>query len=240
MKKHIKLLLVGVAASQLMSCASLELIALGGASYLLTGKGLGDHALSMTMDEDCAFHRVLFEEPLCSPEMMHDEPDALLAQQNHVAEGAILSSKEENLLPAAASAVSAQESVSVAQQDAQVGSETTLLPSGVHSIDRLVDADLPSVQQSEAQIYAVVGSFNDLKYAFERSNLYRIYNTQIVQAPEDTGVRYRVVVGPLAEKGLVAQIPQKSSIDKNPHWAVKLCDDSLLPPPCGGQLLVKK
>ena len=78
--RHTRLLLVGVAASQLMSCASLELIAAGGVSYILTGKGLSDHALSMTMDGDCAFHRVLFDEPLCTPDVMTNETsDVLMA-----------------------------------------------------------------------------------------------------------------------------------------------------------------
>lgn len=241
MKKEFRLLLVGVAASQLMSCASLELIAAGGVSYLLTGKGLSDHALSMTMDEDCAFHRVLFDEPLCAPDVLTNETSDVLIAATQDAEQTPGTDKNTEVMAAVtgeASTLVADDSLRQNQGFA-VSEDNALLPSGVESIDSFVNVDLPNESLSEAQIYAVVGSFNDLKYAFERSTLYRIYNTHIIEAPKDSGVRYRVVIGPLQDKGLIEHIPQKSDIDTNPHWAVELCEDSLSPPPCEASLLAK-
>lgn len=232
MKKHYKLLVIGVAATHLASCASLELIAAGGISYLLTGKGLSDHALSLTMDQDCATHRLLFDEPLCVPDSISNEtPDVLIASN---------SQPPENIGDSQPEAVESEEAVILAQELTSPSEETAILTSGVDSIDDLIGVDLPYEPEPLAEIYAVVGSFNDLKYAFERSTLYRIYNTQIVEAPKDSNIRYRVVIGPLQDKGLIEHIPQKSNIDTNPHWAIELCSDSLLPPPCEGQLLVKK
>lgn len=37
-----------------------------GISYLASGKSLEDHGLSAVTNEDCALHRVLMEEPICS------------------------------------------------------------------------------------------------------------------------------------------------------------------------------
>jgi hypothetical protein len=84
-----------------------------------------------------------------------------------------------------------------------------------------------------------VGSFNDLKYAFERSTLYRIYNTQIIETPKGSETRFRVIVGPISDRGLVSHIPNKVDGNSQPHWAIELCEDSLMPPPCDGSLLAK-
>ena len=38
----------------------------GGLSYATTGKGLTDHALSEATQADCAMHRILHDQPVCS------------------------------------------------------------------------------------------------------------------------------------------------------------------------------
>jgi hypothetical protein len=35
-------------------------------SYVATGKGTSDHVISAITEQDCALHRVLFEEEICS------------------------------------------------------------------------------------------------------------------------------------------------------------------------------
>lgn len=53
--------------------------AMTGFSYAVTGKGMGDHAISIAMEEDCAMHRLAFEGDLCQP---HDDAipsDTMLA-----------------------------------------------------------------------------------------------------------------------------------------------------------------
>jgi len=43
-----------------------------GISYLASGKSLEDHALSTVVDEDCALHRVITAEPICSDDKAPD------------------------------------------------------------------------------------------------------------------------------------------------------------------------
>ncbi|MCI0401589.1 MAG: SPOR domain-containing protein [Gammaproteobacteria bacterium] len=57
-------------AISLTGCAApgalqLGLLAGGAASYLTTGKGLSDHAMSAALDEDCAVHRIVVGNQIC-------------------------------------------------------------------------------------------------------------------------------------------------------------------------------
>lgn len=268
MKKQFKLVLVGVAVTQIMGCASLELMAVGGVSYLLTGKGLSDHALSLTLDQDCALHRVLTEGSLCV-DNFEEAPEAETLLASNAADSPAFEKRisEQNISDQSVSDKRVAEQIAnnladdsdpyslsfnsgsrsrgvLATNSEQLESsasfeEPLLLESGIESIDSLIDIQVPEKSGSDAQVYAVVGSFNDLKFAFERSMLYRVYNTQIIETPTGSSTKYRVVVGPLDDKGLVSQIPNKVGTQDQPHWGIELCPETLMPPPCAGQLLAK-
>ena len=46
--------------------------ALTGFSYAATGKGMGDHAMSLALQEDCAIHRLALDGDVCRPYL--DDP----------------------------------------------------------------------------------------------------------------------------------------------------------------------
>ena len=61
-------------------------------SYAATGKGMGDHAISLAMEEDCAFHRVAFDGDLCRPHGDTVPSDTMLASRDEVGSSLSLSS----------------------------------------------------------------------------------------------------------------------------------------------------
>ncbi|MFT5180918.1 MAG: hypothetical protein ACI8S3_000795 [Alphaproteobacteria bacterium] len=65
------LFLAGCALPPALTVASLVA---GGVSYVTTGKGTTDHAISAFAGEDCALHRVVNDKPVCDP-----DGDVLLA-----------------------------------------------------------------------------------------------------------------------------------------------------------------
>ncbi|MEE8513307.1 MAG: SPOR domain-containing protein [Gammaproteobacteria bacterium] len=59
------ILSLSLAGCALPAAVKLGLLAGGAASYLTTGKGLSDHAVSAALEEDCAWHRIVTEGALC-------------------------------------------------------------------------------------------------------------------------------------------------------------------------------
>lgn len=60
----VSVFLSGCALPPMLEVASL---AVGGGSWLFTGKSTADHAISVAVGEDCAMHRPVFGEELCTP-----------------------------------------------------------------------------------------------------------------------------------------------------------------------------
>jgi len=92
---------------------------------------------------------------------------------------------------------------------------------------------LNSSFEDKVEVFAVAGSFNDLKYAFERSMLFRNYTTHIIENPEHSPTRFRVVIGPLEDKSLVHKITMPGDLATDTLWVTELCTEDLSPPPCG-------
>lgn len=219
MTKVIKISVLCAAISSTTGCASLELMAVGGVSYLLTGKGLTDHALSAVMEQDCAWHHLLNDEPLCAELISSEESPQLLAANELVTEQV--------------EQVEQVEQGTLVQEESEGESRISvaLIEKGNAETELFVGNE----SQSElAQSYAVIGSFNDLKFAYERSMLYRHYNTLIVENPEQSATRFRVVIGPLQDRSLLHLIHLDESHKQEELWTIELCSDSLLPPPCAG------
>lgn len=68
-------------------CATLEILAASGLSYVITGKSLTDNVVSVAINEDCAMHRLLQNKQMCQPEDTEEQtasPD-LVAKQSSLA-----------------------------------------------------------------------------------------------------------------------------------------------------------
>lgn len=204
MKKVFRISLLAACIGSISGCASLELLAVGGISYLVTGKGLSDHALSAVMDQDCAMHHLLSDRPLCENTVTDTDENVLLAKES---------------------------SPDIATDDPilEVDDRVELAVQVEPVVPRKLS---PQSDSAPIENYAVVGSFNDLRFAFERSMLYRNYNSLIVENPESSGTRFRVVIGPLQDKSLTDMINIDEHHTGEAIWNIELCADSLLPPPC--------
>ncbi|MBE1298417.1 MAG: hypothetical protein GJ680_00705 [Alteromonadaceae bacterium] len=65
MNKTYKLAIVTLITSCTSGCATLELLAASGVSYLITGKSITDNAVSIVSGQDCALHRIVTETSIC-------------------------------------------------------------------------------------------------------------------------------------------------------------------------------
>ncbi len=90
------------------------------------------------------------------------------------------------------------------------------------------------------QIYAVVGSFNELEYAQFRQSLYSNYDAQISRASNDENSTYRVVIGPLNDESELTNIPSKKDTETFMPWIIELCDNNSYPTPCNTPMLASK
>lgn len=208
MLKIVKVSGLCIVLTSISGCASLELLAAGGISYLVTGKGLSDHALSMVMDKDCAFHRFLTDDSLCE----------------EAAQATLLA---DNPPP---------EKLTVDELAANNNLVETVQPQ--QELVSIEDGPVLSSVAEKAGVFAVAGSFNDLKYAYERSMLFRSYSTHIIENPEHSPTRFRVVIGPLEDKSLVHKITMPGDLAKDTLWVTELCTEDLSPPPCGADGLL--
>ncbi len=67
MRRNAILLLLPLALSACAPTAvTLFSLTAGGVSYATTGKGITDHALSEVTQADCAMHRALRDQPVCT------------------------------------------------------------------------------------------------------------------------------------------------------------------------------
>lgn len=118
MRTVFKLSLAAICVSNLTACASLELSAVSGIAYLITGKSLSDHALSQVAQKDCALHRFLLSQSICSDKDSNQpldaqEPDVLLAQTSETpASEAVATPIESELALSGQKAFSVQEALS--------------------------------------------------------------------------------------------------------------------------------
>jgi hypothetical protein len=90
-------------------------------------------------------------------------------------------------------------------------------------------------------LFAVLGSFNELKYARDNLREHPDLNAQIITNPTTAiangATRYRVVSGPMSEQDFNHNLGRNGDKQAYHAWRLRLCGDSLLPPPCTAPML---
>lgn len=125
----------------------------------------------------------------------------------------------------AAKRAKAQQKASYRASLLMAKSITSLAPLKVGAVDK-------------PQLFAVIGSFNELAYARERISQYQHLNAQLMTTKRGA-TKYRVVVGPLSEQEFHQNMGLSAKSELNNAWRLRLCSNSLLPPPCDGSMLAK-
>jgi len=194
----------------LSGCATLKLVSLGisGISYLTTGKSLSDHAISAMTEQDCALHRMVFDEMVCR-------------QTNHK-----LNSPYETKI-AKIEVVSEPLTKTIQQKQTSLSSQ---LKSSYHP-QHLASTNLTALNNS-LKYFKVIGSFNNKSYANTRAELYKNLNAKVVFNTMDQTIKYRVIYGPVEKSTKLAKRNKKADTETQDDWLIALCSKNLQPPPC--------
>ena len=247
-------------------CATLELLSLGvsGVSYIVSGKSLSDNIVSAMIDEDCALHRLVLGEQICfasgdagtmiaaqqakTPYLAHvsqvnlqlkiDEDIVGLGDNQVINDVEIALAKHTDIAALDKSQVSERAGPPLAIGKAAIapGVLRQEVAKNMTLIDGLMANNALSSQQ--AQVYVVIGSFNQLKFAQERQLAYLNLNAEvIINNSNSQKTQYRVVVGPFTNMENEAALAQLlPALEKFQPWRIKLCARSLSAPPCDGHL----
>ncbi|NQZ11224.1 MAG: hypothetical protein HRT35_29070 [Algicola sp.] len=252
-----------VACLVLSGCASLQLLSFGASSisYAVSGKSISDHAISTVMEQDCALHRVVMEENVCS------EPDGngilrsarpganqQVASVSNEAHWQVVAKKtkvpvEPNPIKRKyVSAISPDETVRQLMAANNNNGEVEI------GVARPFESNVGVVVKSSGKgpvnkkpvdkgplLFAVLGSFNELKYARDNLREHPDLNAQIITNPAaaiaNGATRYRVVAGPMSEQDFNHNLGRNGDKQAYHAWRLRLCGDSLLPPPCTAPML---
>ena len=225
------LLLIGI-SSCLSGCAlTLEMMAISGISYLATGKSLSDNAFSLVTNRDCALHRVMTNEVICTENTLptSDTNDEFLLARSEVSD------------PIKTEVTTAQSTFnSVPEEYEDVPSAVaTLNTANIPSFSIAIEeTKTPLTEHLSAQTFAVVGSFNSYQYAQRRNDKYVNFNPQIIKNQADSATQYRVVVGPITRDDFIAELPKMVGAETQLPWEIDLCVNDMSPPPCNNTYAV--
>ncbi|XOV80475.1 MAG: SPOR domain-containing protein [Aestuariibacter sp.] len=195
-------------------CATLELLAASGMSYLVTGKSLTDNAVSMVLDQDCALHRMIQDEQICAQSIV---PEEATAQRSLLAESKPKESATHSKLPTRANETDSQNTLTLAATTSN-GTETDF---------------------AQPQIFAVVGSFNNYRFAVNRQQKYAQFESYIVPSDSEN-IAYRVVVGPLQSVSDITSIPSKVGVETADPWLIEMCSNGATVTQCSSGLLAAR
>jgi hypothetical protein len=226
----------------LSGCATLNIVSFGisGISYITTGKSLSDHAFSAMREQDCALHRLVFDESMChkNSNMIETNINTILAK-NTVQEDNQLIINSINVMEKGIDEITKPSNNSF-PSTALI--EKSNVSSNFDSGEQLIKnkESLYKEKWNNVAQYKVVGSFNNKSYAITRANLYQeigaivIPNrkTQTKKLTKTYGAKYRVVLAPdfantePLGSGIIAKTVKHS------YWMLNLCTKTLSPPPC--------
>jgi hypothetical protein len=84
----------------------------------------------------------------------------------------------------------------------------------------------------QEQVYVVIGSFNQLKFAEERKLAYLGLHAEVISNTNSDKTHYRVVVGPFSNMGNESSLKQLPELEKFNPWRLTLCASTMSAPPC--------
>ena len=254
----------------LSGCASLQLLSFGASSisYVVSGKSISDHAISTVMERDCALHRVVIDETVCTERdgngvLRSARPGAnqQVASLSNEAHWQVLAKKAEVTVEPNpikrkyVSTISPDETVRQLMTPNNNNGEVEI------GVIKPFESDVGLVVKSEDKgpvnkqtynkgpitegplLFAVLGSYNELQYAADNLREHPDLNAQIITNPAAAiakgATRYRVVAGPMSEQDFNHKLGRDGNKQTYHAWRLRLCSDSLLPPPCTAPMLTQ-
>ncbi len=212
---------------------------ISGVSYVFSGKGLGDHALSFATSKDCATLRVFQSKQICVDYGTDFEngwialasswkvPDIL----RQTADTVDTADSDRAGIPAVQSAFGGDTAGGELPLLASAGFTPALdfgglIPSGGERIF------VATAMLGRPAIYLVLGSFRNRANADALRTRHAARNSLVVKLRADGRTTFRVLVGPIAATFLTRARTDIAKAGIKNAWAVRLCGGGLTPPPC--------
>lgn len=258
-------IIIGTAVTCLVlsGCASLQLLSFGASSisYAVSGKSISDHAISTVMEQDCALHRVVMDETVCTERdsngiLRSARPGAnqQVASVSNEAHWQVLARKtkatvEPNPIKRKyVSTISPDETVRQLMATNNNNGEVEIgvaRPFESHVGLVVKSSEIGPIYKETNNkgplLFAVLGSFNELQYATDNLREHPDLNAQIITNPAAAIAKgatlYRVVAGPMSEQDFNHKLGRDGDKQAYHAWRLRLCGDSLLPPPCTAPML---
>lgn len=214
---------------------------MSGVSYVFSGKGLGDHALSLATSKDCATLRIFQDKQICV-DYGSDFENGWVALASSWKVPDILRQTDDTVdtadtdragIPAVQSAFSADAAGGELPLLASAGFTPALdfggLIPGNGGAGRIYVA---AATLGRPAIYLVLGSFRNRDNANALRTRHAARNSLVIKLRADDRTTFRVLVGPIAATFLTKARTDIAKAGIRNAWAVRLCGGSFTPPPC--------
>ena len=208
-------------------------MALDGASFIATGKSVGDHFISAAVNKDCALLRVITEqdvEAVCREYPKEDASEELGADQQEAATE--LTFKDDFKIPLMD--VEAKKAPLLVAGDAEPSLPITDL--GADLPGTITPAAFTESLGNRSAIYLMIGNFTSKegaeKLAARVTGQMVGMSAAVAPAMAGDSLYFRVVAGPIAPGETDAAQSRLAAAGINNSWAAKLCSQNLGSPPC--------
>ena len=214
-------------------------MALDGASFIATGKSVGDHVISVAVNEDCALLRMLTEQDVdavCREYPTENAIDELGADQMETATALTFDADFEIPLLD----IEAEKIPLLAANDPEPLLSKPLLPTAITPVaftnaPGKIGAGYESLDNHSA-VYLMIGNFSSKEGAEQLAAQVTGQTTgmsaAVAPAMAGDSLYFRVVAGPIAPGETDAAQSRLAAAGINNSWAAKLCSQNLAAPPC--------
>ncbi len=206
--------------------------AASGFSYATTGKSVSDHAFSALASKDCALHRVMLGEEICSP--VDFDGAAIvkrdLEQESPTAEKSTVRLRE-SMIALAEDLNNDLQPASGENDDASLDSALRAMADTLDTIEHNGQATHP-VDQGPAKRFLVIGRYEKLADAEMARERHETHSAAVRMVLENGAVLYQVTAGPLTQQDADKLESKLGKLGLKLKVAM-LCADRATPAPCG-------
>lgn len=244
--------LLGVLGVGLSGCAlpmSLQIasMAASGISYIATGKGVSDHAISAVASQDCAIHRIALGQGLCNTIDIETDGTAIALigdeQQSPPARNSSERLRESMLSLAGSLQEDLQPLSGPNGNDIPVSNETETRDSvsgalfaaeeAIKDIKSTIGSNAPTLSVAASQHYLILGRFQELNRAEQTRIRHTELGATIRMVLNDGNLLFQVTAGPFTQTEALNAVAAITEDYVSPKVA-QLCSDRVTPAPCSG------
>ena len=213
-------MLTGCIAPPIVSYVSM---ALDGASFITTGKSVGDHALSVVVNEDCALLRVITEQDVAAVCREYPTEDPSEDQQEAATE--LTFDADFKILRLEVEAEKLPILAAVDAEPVSPPGHAAFMPTALKT-EPFENFD------NQSAVYLMIGNYSSKEGAEKLAARVTGMSAAVVPAMTGNTLYFRVAAGPIAPGETDAAQSHLAAAGINNSWAATLCIDNLGAPPC--------